>query len=453
MTPAETNRLVKQLCDGKFPDLGGKRERFFYDSQTGLAIRVLASGVASWVVQWKRSHRQGRKTLGRVQVLNRAEAVKMARMLMGKVEAEEFDPQRAKRERMRANQTTIAKIAPQFFADRARAKNLRSNTTRSWKWYVEGKYFKPICDVPLDELDRTRIKEWRDRIADDVGIPTANRCLGFLRVLLKWARDAQGLIPQHQRTAAEGLESLPEKARDRVLTDDEIRLIWKTCEDATAEIKREQEEFASTGRRPRGRVDRVPIFSYIIQLMFLTGCRVGEVSGLQRHEIVRGLDLSHNAGELRIPGTRRKARKKHEEMLTLHVPLAQGAVEILRQIAPRRDGSDYFFGKHGRKTNELRTWIDERIIKAGGTPPPDWHPHDIRRTFRTRLSELSIPFEAKEMLTGHIGWKRQNERTYDRHDFWAEMQHAIDKWERHLRQIIDGMAAEVIRPQFRRHTQ
>jgi integrase len=365
MTPAETNRLVKQLCDGKFPDLGGKRERFFYDSQTGLAIRVLASGVASWVVQWKRSHRQGRKTLGRVQVLNRAEAV----------------------------------------------------------------------------------------IADDVGIPTANRCLGFLRVLLKWARDAQGLIPQHQRTAAEGLESLPEKARDRVLTDDEIRLIWKTCEDATAEIKREQEEFASTGRRPRGRVDRVPIFSYIIQLMFLTGCRVGEVSGLQRHEIVRGLDLSHNAGELRIPGTRRKARKKHEEMLTLHVPLAQGAVEILRQIAPRRDGSDYFFGKHGRKTNELRTWIDERIIKAGGTPPPDWHPHDIRRTFRTRLSELSIPFEAKEMLTGHIGWKRQNERTYDRHDFWAEMQHAIDKWERHLRQIIDGMAAEVIRPQFRRHTQ
>jgi integrase len=322
---------------------------------------------------------------------------------------------------------------------------LRPRTTRVWKWYAEkAEYFNPIRDVPLDELSRKYVKEWCDKVADDVGTATANSCHTFLSAFLGWAQEV-GLIPDDKRLPTAGGRPFPENERKRVLTDDEIRLIWKTCEDATAEIKREQEEFASTGRRPRGHQGRVPIFSYIIQLLFFTGCRAGEIGGLQRCEIVSGLDPSDNANELRIPGARRKARKKHEDELTLHVPLAQGAIEILRQIARRSDGSDCFFGKRGRTTNELRTWIDDRITKAGETPPKDWRVHDIRRTFRSRLSRLRVPKDIGEMLLGHL-----LKKGYDQHDYWSEMQEAIEKWERHLHQIIDGTVEQVPRPQHRR---
>jgi integrase len=235
-----------------------------------------------------------------------------------------------------------------------------------------------------------------------------------------------------------------------ILEDEEIRLIWQTCVDWIAEIKREHEEFASTGRRPRGRVDRIPTVAYITQLMFFTGCRISEISGLRREEIVRGLDPSHNDGELWIPGTRRKARKKHEDKLFLHVPLAHGAVEILRQIALHLPvGSKHIFGK-GAATR-LRGKIDERIKDAGKTPPPDWHPHDIRRTFRSRLSQLkpSIPEHIKEKLVGHLE-KDKNKSVYDQYEYWGELTEAIDKWEHHLGEVLAGTAAEPTRPQHRR---
>jgi integrase len=260
---------------------------------------------------------------------------------------------------------------------------------------------------------------------------------------LSWARDKAELIPDDKRLPTDGLEMLPETERERVLTDDEIRLIWKTCEDWIAEIKREQEEFAATGRRPRGSVDRKPTAAHIVQLMFFTGCRISEISGLRLCEIPRGLDPSHNAGELEIPGTRRKAKKKHVPKLTLHVPLAQGALDILRQLASQRNGSECFFGKGGGV--RLRGKIDKRIEKAGGLPPADWRPHDIRRTFRSRLSRLGVQPNIGEMLLGHLVKKG-----YDQHDYWGEMQEAIEKWELHLRQIIDGTVEEAPRSQHRR---
>jgi integrase len=204
-------------------------------------------------------------------------------------------------------------------------------------------------------------------------------------------------------------------------------------------------------------VERTPTFAYIAQLMFFTGCRINEIAGLKLREIPRGLDRSHNSGELLIHGSRRKARKKHEETLTLNVPLALGAVEILRRLALRhpialqRDGTECFFSKEGCKRTGLRTKIDERIKKAGRAPIPDWRSHDIRRTFRTRLGRLGVDDRIAEMLLGHLAGRDPNDRTYNQHDYWEPMQEAINKWETHLREIIDGTATPAPGPQHRRH--
>ena len=96
----------------------------------------------------------------------------------------------------------------------------------------------------------------------------------------------------------------------------------------------------------------------------------------------------------------------------------------------------------------VNKWINERIAKAGGTPPENWTLHDIRRTFLTRMTALKVSTDVAEALVGHVGHRLQNERTYDKYENWAEKRQALAKWEAHLRAIIDGTAEKIAHPRF-----
>jgi hypothetical protein len=227
ITPThEITRLIKGIRDGKWPDLEGKRERLFPDRQSNLYIRVLATKVATWTVQYRRFGQLKKKAIGRVPSpdcvgIDRLEAVRRTQKIMAQVADDDFDPARARRERMAAKRTTLAKVAPQFFADRARGANpLRPSTEKTWKRFAGmqvgntdrprrshkvADYFKPIRDVPLDELDKAGVKKWRDHIADNIGGETARKCFDFLHIFLKWARDEAGLLPEKDRVATDGL--------------------------------------------------------------------------------------------------------------------------------------------------------------------------------------------------------------------------------------------------------
>ena len=63
-------------------------------------IRVLNTGVASWVVQWKRLGRQKKIALGDVLVLDRPEAIKAAQELTGQ---DTTQPTRSARSKTRAD--------------------------------------------------------------------------------------------------------------------------------------------------------------------------------------------------------------------------------------------------------------------------------------------------------------------------------------------------------------
>jgi integrase len=180
-------------------------------------------------------------------------------------------------------------------------------------------------------------------------------------------------------------------------------------------------------------------------LLFLTGCRAREIGGLQWSEV--NLD---NA-ELLIPGSRRKTRNSKEQQMELHNPLADLAVQILRRVK-QRPNSNLVFGRGrvraGLTLNGVDEKIDKQIKKAGGTPPPDWTVHDIRRTFRTRMAALGISMDVGERLVGHVGHFTRMVRTYDRHKYWPEKRQALAMWEANLRAIIDGTAAKFDRPNF-----
>jgi hypothetical protein len=75
-----------------------------------------------------------------------------------------------------------------------------------------------------------------------------------------------------------------------------------------------------------------------------------------------------------------------------------------------------------------------------------WRMHDIRRTFRTGLSECGVHRSIAELLVGHLDpYTNKTNDTYDRYEKWPEKKEAVAKWEARLRSILDGTVIEVPR--------
>jgi integrase len=442
-TTKEINELIEQIRLGKPPQLPEKvREERYYDpALPGFYILLLDTGVARWVVQYKRLARQKKIRLGDVLVLGRPEAIKAGRELLAKITLNLLDPLEARRERMRANKVTFATLMPLFLDPKRQAK-LRSSTISRWKSYLTGYYLAPLHNLPIDEITKEQIQTRIDEITIQSGNMQGVGCYIMLRVFFKWARKT-GKLPEGHRNPMDNVERPPiSKTRERVLNNNEIQLILKTCDDWEVEAIRDKQIKTSTGAWPRFREKNIPDHAYAIWLLFLTGCRRDEIGYLKWSEV----DLDN--AELQIPGTRRKRE------IPLHVPLSNLAVQILRRIE-RHPGYDYVLGHGGRTVsrpgldvshNNLK--IDGRIAEVGGTPPKNWTLHDIRRTFRTRLAALGVTADVAEALVGHVGHRTEMDRRYNHYEYWTEKKRALTMWEANLRAIIDGTAEKIAAPRF-----
>jgi integrase len=440
-TAKDINKLIEQIRSGQPPKLPeGKREVHYRDpALPGLYIRLLDTGVASWVVQWKRLGRQGKTTLGDVLVLDRPKAIQAGRELLAKITLGTLDPHEARRERMRANKVTFATVVPLFLDQKIRHGDLRPRTAKDWKTLLmTGYYFRPLHSLPIDEITKDQLQTRIDYIATQSGNRRAGSAQTAMNVFFKWAIKTDKLPEGHRNPMDNVQAPAANPPRERVLSDDEIRLIWKACEAWEVEAIHEQQIRASTGKGSRGGTPLTTDDSRAVRLLFLTGCRRQEIGGLQWSEV----DLDN--GELLIPGTRIK------NAIDLCNPLSDWAVQILRSIE-RRPNKDHVFGqtkRDGHALNITNKRLDKRIAKADGIPPKHWTLHDIRRTFRTRMAALGVSMDVAEALLGHVGHRSQIVRVYDRHEYWAEKRDALKTWETHLRAIIDGTAEKIARPRF-----
>jgi integrase len=435
----DINKLVEQVRSGQPPKLPkGKREQHYHDpALPSLYIRLFDTGVASWVVQWKKLGRQKKQRLGDARVLDRLKAIDAAKDLLARVQLEQLDPQKAKRERMRANKVTFVTVTPLFLEQKIRKGELRPRTAKHWKEFSAGHYFQPLHSLPIDEITGEQIQTQVDRIALKSN-SSAITCCTILSGFFKWAIKTRKLPEGHHNPMINVQWPKKNTARERVLTDDEIRAIWKACEAWEAEVIYAQQIKASTGKWPRKGQPSTTDIPRAVMLLFLTGCRAQEIGDLQHSEI----DLDN--GELFIP----KERIKTDNNLCN--PLADGAVQILRRVERRPDKANVFghTKRPGMDLKPARKNINDRIAKAGGTPPKDWTLHDIRRTVRTRLAALGVGMDVGERLLGHIGHVNPIVRTYNLHEYWPEKRKALAMWEANLRAIIDGTAEKIARPNF-----
>jgi integrase len=324
--------------------------------------------------------------------------------------SEEEARQRAATERNAAN--SFEKVAEAYISRHVSKLRGAKNFSRE----IRGELVEPWRGRPIDTITRQDVVAVIDAIVDRGAPEQARNVFGHLRALLNWAigRGVYGLETSPcDRIKPKALFGTKRK-RDRVLTDDEIRAIWK-------------------GARQLG----YP-FGPLVQLLLLTGQRKSEVSDAEWSEF----DLERRVWT--IPAPRMKGERAHA------VPLSDPVIKILKAL-PRFPSRHIFSFTFGRTPCQFssrgKAAIDETMgrymraigrIKGNGrnTTITPWVIHDIRRTMRTRLSGFhQVEDLVRELVISHT--KPGLHQVYDLYAYLDEKRQALDLWSKCLDQIVN----------------
>ncbi len=367
---------------------------------TGLRITVQPSGVMSWVLRYRVGRRQRKWSLGRYPSLGLADARDLAQEGHLKI-ARGGDPAAEKIERRTVlGDDSVAAVVEAYNARECRA--LKSKETANLlRRDVVGAW----GHRRLAEVRRAEVHALVDRCLDQ-GMPVrANKLLGVMRRLWRWAiargfADAspvEGIKPPHR-----------EVSRDRVLNDAELVAIWRAGEQVGWP------------------------FGPILSLLVLSGARRTEVSGARWSEI----DFKRRLWT--IPRERRKG-----SVLAHDVPLSDAVIGILRAL-PRFD-SDFLFPAQKRGKGHFSGYAKakERLDQLSGIS--GWRLHDLRRTVATGLQALGARLEVIDEVLGHASGSRAGiVGVYQRHRFEKEKRAALDSWSRHIQGLLEPAAAEKV---------
>jgi integrase len=172
----------------------------------------------------------------------------------------------------------------------------------------------------------------------------------------------------------------------RALSGAEIRSLWVACEDAPA-----------------------PFGDYV-RLLILTGQRRGETAEM------RWQDINLGDGVWTIPRGVTKNGREHR------VPLPRFTIDILTRQRRLLDSPYVFAGRGGAA---MSGW-SKRMRSLASAGVADFTLHDLRRTFRSGLSQLGVDADIAELMLNHA--RADLVERYDREPRWAERVSAAQGW-------------------------
>jgi integrase len=185
-------------------------------------------------------------------------------------------------------------------------------------------------------------------------------------------------------------------ARDRVLSEAEVKKLWRACDEVG------------------------DVFGPMIKILLLTGSRLREVASMERGEI--------NGAAWTIPGSRTKNKRAHI------VPLSPPVTRIM-ESAPGIEGCPYVFSTNGRTPVSGFSKLKRRLDHAMGVS--NWRLHDLRRTCATGMAGLKIQPHIVEACLNHVsGFRASVAGTYNVHEYADEKKDALRRWAKHVEEIV-----------------
>jgi integrase len=356
----------------------------------GFGIRVGAGGRKAFIVGTRVKGKFRRITLKPAfPELELAAARSRARQIIADAQSGIGPELRAKR----SEKGTFGAVASSFMEDFAKKHRTRGEMQRK----IE-KELADWHDRQISDITRSEIKELL-RVKARAAPISANRLKALISKIFKWAVKEEII----QASPAIGLDppggAEDDRQRDRNLKAEEVRSVWMAC-------------------------DQIGYpFGPLFKMLLVTGQRRGEVAGMKWSEIAED--------GWRLPNERAKKGKGHL------VPLSTLAREILSDVPQI---GEYVF--RSRNDKPLQGWSNAKERMDALAPIPDWHLHDLRRTFATQLRTLGVDRLVVSKRLNHA--EAGVTQVYDRYSADPEKAAAMELWANRLREIISGTPSEKI---------
>lgn len=397
MPQALTDRELRSLISS------ATRRRDVWDTVvSGFGVRISPGGHCSFVARYRVNGRLRRFTIGPYSRLTLADARQRARDALRDshygvdAAAEKIEARRAE---------TFADLAEEYIERHANKKRSGREDIRLLNGSPHKKRTGKKPHVPLvtrwgsrklGEIKRRDVRDLLDEIAVRAPI-MANRTLALVRKMFNFAIEREWIESNPCQMVK---RPSPERQRDRVLSEDEIRRLWTALD-----------------------VEQ-PSIAALFRLRLLTAQRGGEVQGASWGDV----DLM--GAWWTIPAGRSKNGLAHR------VPLSPQAVRILKGLkAVADDEATWVFPstrKAGPHINHAQKAI-ERIVKRSGV---EFRGHDLRRTAASLMVGAGVPRLVVSKILNHV--ESGVTAVYDRHSYDPEKRAALDFWGRQVDAIISG---------------
>jgi integrase len=354
----------------------------------GHYIRVSPAGSKTFVAVTRDPNgKQVWTTIGKAHLIGIDEARKKAREIINRVKG----GQRVE------GPESFQEVAKGWLKRHVEAKGLLSS--KRVRGYLDNHILPAWGGREFTSIGRSDVTKLLDRVEDNSGPVAADKVLAIVSGVFNWyaARndDYNSPIVRGMRRS-----SSKERARTRILDDDEIRLVWSKAEGT---------------------------FGDMVKLLLLTAQRRDKVASIKFDDVSDGVWTVQN-GNPREKGT------GHE------LVLPKMALEIIR-ARPRLASNPYIFPGPG--TSHFKSYDRKKRALDRATGLPHWQLHDLRRTARSLLSRIGIRSEVAENLLGHeqpgiVG-------VYDRHSYREEKAQALKMLAGLIGNILRGDSEKVRR--------
>ena len=409
-----------RLTDSKVKGLRAKESRYIEwdDGCPGLGVRVSVAGKRSFIYMFRFEGRARMMTLGPYPTLTLSDAREKASKARGKVE-KGTDPglelttgKKAVREAY-----TVKNLVEDYIERHAKRKK------RSWKEdeRVLNKDVIPRWGrrkaksiIRLDVVNL--LDEVRDRAEAKGGKGVqANRTLEIIRKMFNFAV-GRSIIEHSPCLVIE--RPAKENRRDRVLNENEIKIFWNNINKARMEA----------GTR------------LVLKLQLVTMQRKGELVQIEKADI----DLKSRWWTQ--PKEKVKNNQAHRVWLT------DMAMEVIKKAIELSEDSRWLFPGKVKDKYITPQAIDHALRKVQINDRrqnlvdifkiPRFTPHDLRRTGATHATGAGVSRFIVGKVLNHVDQSVTGR--YDLHEYDAEIQQALETWERKLKNILTGEKAKVV---------
>lgn len=371
----------------------------------GFVLTIFPSGKKSFIYIYHFNGRKRRMTLGKYPQCSLAEAKALhreARIVLDSGKDPAYEKQKEKI--AIRDSSTVEGLIEEYLEQWAKPEK------RSWKADERFLYkeVKPYWGkLKAADITRREIVLLLDKIKGRGSPIAANRALSCIKKMFSFGvdRDIISLSP------AAGVKPVaPENRCDRVLSTEEIRILWQALSQS------------ANRDNPLHVMHISAETKLVLKLQLATAQRKGEVVSAEWEE----LDLSN--GWWTVPASKAKNKQTHR------VPLSSLAIELLGEIKVLSGASRFLFPAKRKDTHITGSSIDHAIRRCSFNGIQKWTPHDLRRTVASHITSLGIPRLIVSKILNHV--EGSVTAVYDRYSYDNEKRHALEEWSNTLKNIV-----------------